>query len=67
MVQSVIVTCTAAMKMPGCSDNTARRITAHRGAEDRRGHNSKFGGGVINTGAIVVTDITIDDRQFDRL
>ena len=53
--------CTAA-KNVRCSDNTAPRITAHRSAEDRRGHNSKFAGGVINTDE-VVTDIAIHDRQ----
>ena len=41
----------------------ARRITAHRGAADCHGQNSKLAGGVKNTAEVVVTDITTDDRQ----
>ena len=42
--------------------NTACRITADRGAEDRRGRTS-LAAVDTNTGAVVVADITIDDRQ----
>jgi hypothetical protein len=61
MVQSVMKTFTKLGAR--VSDNTAQRITAHRGAADCRGHNSKFDGGVKNTAEAVVTDITLDDRQ----
>src|SRR5712691_11067697 len=44
------------------SENTACRITAHRGADDRRVHTC-FVGVVTNTAATVVADITIDHRQ----
>ena len=45
------------------SNNTARRITAHRGAADCNGQSCKFVDVVRNTDEVVVTDITIDDRQ----
>ncbi len=51
-----------AKQSPRDSGNTARQIIAHRGADDRRGRNS-FGGEGTNTAAVVVADITIDDRQ----
>ena len=43
--------------------NTALRIAAHRGAEDRRSHNSKFLGGNRNTAEGVVAYDAIPDRQ----
>ena len=60
MVLLVIVT-SAPPKICG-SENTACRITAHRGAFDRRVRASVVGS-VTNTAVVVVADITIDDRQ----
>src|SRR4029077_7785319 len=45
------------------SKNTARRITAHRGAAHCNGKSCEFVDVVRNTDGVVVTDITIDDRQ----